>query len=95
MKIFGFLVLCSLDLNVKCFLSSLPFYCQVKECCDDRWIKKDIGKLRTELNNNFCGQLTAKNFVIEALEYHWNDAKRNKPLVLSFHGPPGMYNYPN
>ena len=87
MKIFNFLVLCSLYLNVKCILSYLPFYCRVKECCNDRWIKKDITKLRKD--NNFCGQLTAKNIVMQALEYHWNDAKRNKPLVLSFHGAPG------
>ena len=52
-------------------------------------MKKDSDKLDSDLSTKYCGQQAARRIILKAVAYHWGDSNPNKPLVFSFHGPPG------
>ena len=65
-------------------------YCYINECCRDPWVSPNSTQLRLNLDKHLCGQVPAKNMIISALKDHWQDSQPKKPLVMSFHGSPGI-----
>ncbi|XP_063722768.1 torsin-like protein [Symsagittifera roscoffensis] len=65
-------------------------YCYINECCRDPWVSSNSTQLRLNLERHMCGQVPAKNMIISALKHHWQDSQPKKPLVMSFHGSPGV-----
>lgn len=61
------------------------------EGCEDHWIPENMDGLEFDLRRNVFGQPLALDIILQSLHYHYKN-KRNptKPLVLSFHGPPGV-----
>lgn len=41
-------------------------------------------------NTNLYGQHIAKEVILSAINSHVRKSKSRKPLVMSFHGPPGV-----
>ncbi|XP_073830156.1 torsin-like protein [Musca autumnalis] len=65
-------------------------YCQITECCNERYITADIRGLQEDLNKHLFGQHITKQQLIRAIEAHFKEKKNSKkPLVISFHGTQG------
>lgn len=61
------------------------------EGCEDHWIPGNMNGLEFDLKKNVYGQPLALDIILESLSYHYFRRKYpTKPLVLSFHGPPGV-----
>ncbi|XP_011312559.1 torsin-like protein [Fopius arisanus] len=78
-------------------LTSLLYYgyhhykskCDREECCEGRYVEKNIPRLRRELSNHLFGQHIAAKTVLSALAAHTAVYSPKKPLTMSFHGLPG------
>ncbi|XP_067948920.1 torsin-1A-like [Watersipora subatra] len=62
-----------------------PIYCVIKECCQDRWIRRELPNLRKDLEAKVYGQHLAIDSVVKTIRAHLRRPPR-KALVLSFHG---------
>lgn len=65
-------------------------YCQFKECCIARYLKKDVTGLKRQLENKLFGQHIVQEVMVNAIGAHLKNIESSrKPLVMSFHGTSG------
>ncbi|CAO1407791.1 unnamed protein product [Diamesa serratosioi] len=66
-------------------------YCKLAECCTEDQVPYNINSLRINFDSNLFGQHIVKDKVYNAVNSHYNSIKYSKkPLVMSFHGTPGI-----
>ncbi|XP_015113701.1 torsin-like protein [Diachasma alloeum] len=63
--------------------------CDRQECCESRYIEKNISYLRKALGDRLFGQHIASKTIVSALGAHRAVNSPNKPLTMSFHGLAG------
>ena len=61
-------------------------YCQIKECCTDKWLAPNITGLQSSLRRRVFGQHLVSETVLKAVVGHLNNKSPNKALALSFNG---------
>jgi len=64
---------------------SLLFFCQIKECCTDKWVSPNITGLQSSLRKRVFGKHLVTETVL-AVRGHLNDQSPRKALALSFNG---------
>ncbi|XP_034948400.1 torsin-1A [Chelonus insularis] len=63
--------------------------CSYQECCNEKYIKKNITELNERLRTKLFGQHIVNKELISALGAHINVREPKKALVMNFHGPGG------
>lgn len=64
---------------------------EIFERCSSSNIKYDINALKQDIENDLYGQHIVNASLIPALRSHINNLELSrKPLVMSFHGTPGI-----
>ena len=61
-------------------------YCQIKECCTDKWLAPNITGLQSSLRRRVFGQHLVTETVLKAVVGHLNNKSPSKALALSFNG---------
>lgn len=61
-------------------------YCQIKECCNDKWTSPNITGLQSSLRRRVFGQHLVTETVLKAVAGHLNNKSPSKALALSFNG---------
>jgi len=61
-------------------------YCQIKECCTDKWLAPNITGLQSSLRRRVFGQHLVTDTVLKAVVGHLNNKSPSKALALSFNG---------
>ncbi|CAO1384492.1 unnamed protein product [Diamesa hyperborea] len=66
-------------------------YCKLVECCNEDHVPYKLNSLRENFQNNLFGQHIVEDKVFNAINSHYNSINNSKkPLVMSFHGTPGI-----
>ena len=61
-------------------------YCQIEECCTDKWLSPNMTGLQSSLRKRVFGQHLVTETVLKAVVGHLNDKSPRKALALSFNG---------
>ena len=61
-------------------------YCQIKECCTDKWLAPNVTGLHSSLRRRVFGQHLVTETVFKAVVGHLNNKSPSKALALSFNG---------
>jgi len=63
--------------------------CHFRECCQEPYIRSNLGGFQQALDDHLFGQHIAKSVVFKTLQSHLRKYEPKKALVLSFHGMTG------
>jgi len=64
-------------------------YCEMRECCNEKWTNHKISHLSRSFESELFGQHLVNDIVVKAVSAHINNDNPSKALVMSFHGSPG------
>ncbi|XP_049799028.1 torsin-1A-like [Schistocerca nitens] len=73
----------------KIYAASRAEVCNLVDCCHASWEYANIDQLTTTLKSRVYGQHIAIDYITSALRGHIK-GNNEKPLVMSFHGLPGV-----